>query len=140
MTTYNINFEGYWLEKNKGNMPHCVGVYVVYRSIYNATANIVDLKEIIYIGQAQDINERINTHDRLADFKDALGNDETLCYACAQIKKPDLDIVENALIIAQSPRLNAKKDTTLNFDNCQFVVSGQCELIKYKNFTVNLNN
>lgn len=139
MATYNILFDGYWLEKNKGVIPHICGVYAVYRCVHNVAANNVDLKELIYIGQASDVSERINTHDKLNDFNSTLGKGETLCYSCAQVEKKELDIVENALIIAQSPRLNVRVENGIDFSDCQFLVSGQCALLKYTNFTVTQN-
>lgn len=141
MMTYNIRFEGYWLDTNKGNIPHCGGVYVVYRAVFDALTNRVDLKEIIYIGQAKDINQRINTHDKLNEFISTLNPGEILCYSIARIVNDgDLDLIENALIIAQSPRINQRVESNIDFSDYQFSLSGQCALMKYSNFTVTLNH
>ena len=45
--TYNIQFEGYWLEKNKAGIPAKSGVYMVYRSKYDVASDTVTLLEII---------------------------------------------------------------------------------------------
>ena len=133
---YHISFDGYWLEKNKKGVPSKSGVYIVYRCKYDIDTNTVNLQEIIYIGQSTDINERIVNHDHIELFKDTLLDGETLCYACAQIDETDLDVVEGALIIAQKPRLNMVRNTSIDYSDKRFVVSGRCSLLKYTDFTI----
>ena len=137
MQTYNIQFEGYWLEKNKAGIPTMSGVYMVYRSIYDAASDKVTLLEIIYIGQAVDVNNRIANHERLSDFQKTLEAGETLSYAFAPVQAQDLGVVEKALIIAQKPRLNKQVESSEDFSGKQFLVSGRCVLLKYTNFTIN---
>ena len=136
MRTYSIQFDGYWLEQNKANVPERSGVYLVYRGKYDQVEKIVKLYEIIYIGQSVDMRQRIVSHDHLDKFKKTLENGETLCYSCASVDENDLDIIENALIIAQKPRLNDYKQSGLNFSEKRFIVSGRCELLKYKDFSI----
>ena len=136
MRTYNIQFEGYWLERNKNDVPAKSGVYLVYRGKYNQRNNSVDLSEIIYIGQSVNMRERIVNHDHIQSFESVLNFGETLCYSCAAVDKNDLDIVENALIIAQTPRLNDTKQSNLDYSEKRFQVSGRCSLLKYNDFTI----
>lgn len=136
MKIYNIQFEGYWLERNKGDVPAKSGVYLVYRGKYNPEKNSVDLYEIIYIGQSVNMRERIMNHDHIQAFKSSLNFGETLCYSCATVDEKDLDIAENALIIAQKPRLNEAKQSGLDYSNKRFQVSGRCSLLKYNDFTI----
>jgi len=137
MQTYSIQFEGYWLEKNKAGIPAKSGVYMVYRSKYNEVSDTVALLEIIYIGQSSDVNSRVANHDRLSDFQQTLNLGETLSYAFAPVLSQDLDVVEKALIIAQKPRLNEQIQSSIDFGDKQFQVSGRCALLKYTNFTIN---
>lgn len=136
MHTYTIHFEGYWLEKDKARIPSQSGVYVVYRSKYDAISDKVTLNEIIYIGQSADVNSRIANHERLPDFQQTLSQGETLSYAFASVSLQDLDVVEMALIIAQKPRLNDQTQSGIDFGDKQFQVSGRCALLKYTNFTI----
>lgn len=140
MRIYNIQFEGYWLERNKKYVPAKSGVYMVYRGKYNQGNNSVDLYEIIYIGQSMNMKERIANHDHIQVFEATLNYGETLCYSCAAVDENDLDIVENALIIAQKPRLNETKQGNLDYSEKRFQVSGRCSLIKFKNFTITSKN
>jgi excinuclease UvrABC nuclease subunit len=137
MQTYNIQFEGYWLEKNKAGIPAKSGVYMVYRSKYDVALDKVTLLEIIYIGQSSDVKDRIANHDRIPDFQKTLTQGETLSYAFAPVMSQDLDVVEKALIIAQRPRLNEQNQSSIDFGDKQFQVSGKCALLKYTNFTIN---
>ena len=136
MRIYSILFEGYWLERNKEDVPARSGVYLVYRGKYNQEKNKVDLNEIIYIGQSVNMRQRIVNHDHIRLFESSLENGETLCYSCAAIDDADLDIVENALIIAQKPRLNETKQSNLDYSEKRFQVSGRCALLKYTDFTI----
>ncbi len=136
MKIYSIQFEGYWLERNKGDVPAKSGVYLVYRGQYNNEKNIVELNEIIYIGQSVNMRERIVNHDHLQAFNATLNAGETLCYSCAAVDEEDLDIVENALIIAQKPRLNETIRNDVDYSEKRFRVNGRCSLLKYTDFTI----
>ena len=136
MRTYNIQFEGHWMERNKSDVPAKSGVYMVYRGKYNQVNNSVDLYEIIYIGQSINMRERITNHDHIQAFEATLNYGETLCYSCAAVDEKDLDIVENALIIAQKPRLNEIKQSNLDYSEKRFQVSGRCSLLKFNDFTI----
>lgn len=136
MRTYSILFEGYWLERNKSHVPEKSGVYMVYRGKFNQEKNNVELYEIIYIGQSINMRDRIVNHDHIQAFEATLNFGETLCYTCAAIDEKDLDIVENALIIAQNPRLNETKQSGLDYSEKRFQVSGRCALLKYTDFTI----
>ena len=110
---------------------------MVYRSKYDVALDKVTLLEIIYIGQSSDVKDRIANHDRISDFQKTLIQGETLSYAFAPVMSQDLDVVEKALIIAQRPRLNEQNQSSIDFGDKQFQVSGKCALLKYTNFTIN---
>ena len=135
MRVYDIIFEGYWLEQDKQDVPAGSGVYMVYRGKYDQIKKTINLYEIIYIGQSVNMRERIVNHDRIQNFEADLNSGETLCYSCAAVNENDLDIVENALIIAQKPRQNRIKKY-LDYSDKRFQVSGNCSLLKYRDFTI----
>ena len=136
MRTYSIQFEGYWLEQNKMDVPAKSGVYMVYRGKYNVEKRFVELYEILYIGQSVNMRDRIVNHDHIKAFTTSLYPGESLCYSCAVVDETDLDIVENALIIAQKPRLNETIRNDLDYTEKRFQVSGRCALLKYRDFTI----
>lgn len=137
---YNLIFQGYWVRGEIEGFPAGSGIYLVYRCIYNkpteTSAGSVSLKELIYIGQSENGRERILNHDKEQTFLQACENGETLCYAFAPVEKSDLDIVENALIFAQQPRLNEQGKDHFNYSAAVFVLEGRCGLMEHLNFRI----
>jgi excinuclease UvrABC nuclease subunit len=134
--TYSLNFKGYWREENKNRIPSKAGVYLVYRCVYNTKNNTVGLKDIIYIGQAKNVHDRIVNHDKLDDFKAQLQSGEELCYSFAEIQETELDIIENALIFAQKPVLNNNLKDSFNFGAVIVKLDGRCACMKYTDFKI----
>lgn len=132
---YNINFNGYWIEDKISGIPTTSGIYLVYRCVH-AEESVI-LKEIIYIGQAKNLHDRIKTHDKKDLFKQECREGETVCYSVAEVALGSLDLVENALIFAQKPRLNDDDKDRFRFSiPVSFIVEGRCKLLKYQNFTI----
>lgn len=136
MKNYNLIFKGYWVEGRISNIPHNSGIYLVYRCTCDDDGVI--LKELLYIGQAENLHDRINNHDKKAEFLRQCQQGEVLCYSVAEEKKQDLDIIENALIYAQQPRLNDKCKDSFNYETpVAFQLEGRCKLMKHLDFTIN---
>lgn len=133
---YNIIFKGYWRNENQENIPEVSGIYLVYKCIYNSETKTVKLNELMYIGQAENIRTRIVNHEKIKAFLAECKTGETLCYSIAEVKKEDLDIVENALIFAQQPNLNDVGKENYNHDAAEFRIEGKCSLMKHLDFTI----
>lgn len=133
---HQIYFKGYWREVNKAGLPTFTGVYAVYRCRYDKTTDKVKLIEIIYIGQADDIRKRHANHDKLTSFKSLLQPGEELCYSCAEVDSRSLDMVENALIFAQKPRLNTELVNSYSHNSVHIKVDGCCACMKYTDFSI----
>lgn len=136
MKKYNVNFRGYWLDENRESVPKTSGIYLVYRCNFNAIINKVSLIEIIYIGQAIDLHERIKNHDKRNLFLSVCKNQEKICYSIAEIEPQDLNTIENALIFAQQPELNEQYKDNFNYEESAFNLDGACTLMKHTNFTI----
>lgn len=136
MKKYNLIFKGYWRDCNQENVLEVSGVYLVYRCVYNADSKTVRLVELMYIGQADNVRMRIANHDKYDLFLSECEANETLCYSVAEVAKSDLNIVENALIYAQKPRLNGTNKDNYNYDAAEFHLEGRCKLMKHLNFKI----
>lgn len=136
MDRYIITFKGYRRQKSISTLPTFSGIYLVYRCVYNDNSNTVSLRELLYIGQASDINHRINNHEKMDLFKEKLNEGEELAYSYAQISIDKLDIVENAMIYAEHPPLNDKGTDSFNYPASSFTVDGACALVKHRSFTI----
>ena len=134
--TYSLDFKGYWREINKAGVPHKPGIYLVYRCVYDSRNNTVGLKDIIYIGKAEDVHDRIANHEKIKHFNDQLQQGEELCYSFADAPVSDLDVVENALILAQKPILNDRLKDTFNYGKVSIKLDGRCACMKYTDFRI----
>lgn len=127
---------GYRRDVNAKTLPSSSGIYMVYRCVYNEDKNTVELKELFYIGQAFDLNDEINHHARHKEFLSQAQKGEQICYAYARVDKADLDIIENALIFAQKPRLNTNLVNNYNHEAAEFQIEGKCALLRYTNYSI----
>lgn len=132
---YNINFSGYWIEDNISGIPITSGIYLVYRCILAEEG--VTLKEILYIGQADNLYDCLNNHDNIELFRRECRKDEKVCFSVAEVPKDSIDIVENALIFAQKPRFNDNDTDKFQYETpVSLIIEGRCKLLKYTNFTI----
>lgn len=140
MKLYNILFNGYIREENKEYIPSFGGIYIVYRCVFNKKEKKISLKELIYIGRAVNINNRISKHERRADFLKTLSDGEELCYSYSSIAPGDIDIIENALIFMQKPRLNDELKNEFNYSEAAFHIEGRCGLLEKTDFEITLKS
>lgn len=136
MNNYSLNFNGYWREEKRVHIPKISGVYLVYRCVFNKLAKTVTLKELIYIGKAINVNRRIAEHFSNGDFQDELLSGEELCYSVAEVNKADLNLIENALIFAQQPRLNEQGKQSFSYSDSSFNIGGRCALLRHTSFSI----
>ena len=135
MKTISLNFEGYWREINKSFIPEKSGVYCVYACTYNTSENAVSLRQILYIGESENVNNRIANHDRLSDWKKLLYSGETLCYSFAFVTSADRIRAEAALIYRHKPPCNSEYLYSFPYPETVINTDGQNSLLS-PNFTV----
>jgi len=136
MKTYTVLFNGYRRDEFRDGLPEVSGIYMIYRCKYNKQKKTVTLKELFYIGQSININQEVCNHKRREEFLQQSKEGETICYVYAKVKKEDLDIVENALIYAQKPKLNENLKDNYNHEDAHFVIEGKTGLLKYTDFSI----
>lgn len=135
MKQFNVIFDGYWLEDNKSDIPEFSGVYIIYRCSYVPHNDTVDLIEILYIGQADNLRGRISQHS-IKEFQVAIRPGETLCYACAPIDDNNLDLVENGLVFVEQPPFNVRLKDNYSHEDAEFIIGGNCGLLKNLHFSL----
>lgn len=101
-----LNFEGYWLESYLDEMPHDAGVYCVYACEPMAANKIVVLRELIFIGSADDVGTCLKKHSSVDDWKMRLRAGERLCFSFAPVADDALDLVRGALVSYHTPPCN----------------------------------
>jgi hypothetical protein len=120
-----VQFKGYWRDVNSWAMPNYSGVYVVYASTNCWWDNTVDLRRIIYIGEAKDVSHRIRTHERKQDWRSYLRYGEELAYAVSQVPAHVRLRTEAALIHRHSPPANVEFTLYFPFDETRVLVTGE---------------
>jgi len=125
MKTIILEFNGYWREINKNSVPSQEGVYCVYSCVHNAAQKTVSINKLIYIGESDNVNKRISSHDKLDDWKSHISGNETLCYSFAEITEPDRIIAEAALIFKHKPLTNKAYIDSFTFEDTHMKLSGK---------------
>lgn len=124
---YSLAFEGYYLKPS--GLPHTSGLYCVYKCRDNPERNTVSLKQLLYIGQAEDIGQRHEAHEKKTDWENCLHPGETLCYSYARLDKSELDRCEAALIFINKPLCNANLKDRFDYLDTKVIVLGNVGLL-----------
>ena len=135
MKTIELEFKGYWIEENKDSIKAVSGVYCVYSCIYNEEKDTVTIKKLIYIGESENVHDRIANHDRLKDWLNSLTAGQTLCYSYAKVSSTDRERAEAALIFEMQPRFNTEHKDQFIYEDTKIVTSGKNRFLP-KEFTV----
>ena len=134
--TYSIEFDGYWREKNKGSVPSKSGIYCVYSCVHNVAEKNITIKKLVYIGESENVNQRIDGHEKLPDWKKHLNSGELLCYSFGGVSSANRDRCEAAMIFKHKPPENTEYVNSFPFDKTTMNLSGKTAKLT-ANFTVN---
>lgn len=119
ITKFTIQQEpGFYLDRDKATMPECSGVYIVYRCDYESYNDIVNLDEVLYIGESQNIYKHFNDgqnnptwHKHYDDLVKKAGGANHLCYGIVPMnmyQKEQREWIRDALVFYQKPILNSE--------------------------------
>lgn len=130
MNKFNLNFNGYWLEKSFESIAECSGIYIFQECFYNSVNDTVSLKRILYIGQATNCNNRIYNHEKIPAMKRSLSQGNQLCLTYCKCESKDLDVIENALIYYYRPPFNDTCKDTFEHEDTNISCTGSYSLLK----------
>ncbi len=134
--TYEIEFDGYWIEPNKGSTPDASGIYCVYSCVHNKEKKTVSIKKLIYIGESGDVNDRLSSHEKLDDWKRHVKTGEVLCYSVAKLASANRVRCEAAMINKHTPPVNTEYVNSFPYDQTTMRLSGKTNKL-HTEFTVN---
>lgn len=144
MTKFELNHEGYYRDCNRGNLPAVAGIYIVYRCIPNKTNNTIDIKEILYIGETENMRKRHNgtagkpsKHEHYDDFVKEAGGEENICYGWIPLPKyseEERKWIQDALIHMQQPPVNDASKQHYNHPAAEIRIYGAPDVWKMKHF------
>jgi len=137
---YDLNFDGYWRVPAIGSMPAQSGIYCVYACIHDANAKTVDLKRLLYIGEAADVRDRITNHDKWQEWEGKLKSGEVLCFNAVFISLVSgRERAEAAMINHHKPPCNTTYVNSFPFDETTIITSGRNALLTAKLTVVTKN-
>ncbi|MBS4065294.1 MAG: hypothetical protein KGZ74_12080 [Chitinophagaceae bacterium] len=137
--TFNVDIKGYWRDRNKADIPRHSGVYFVYTGTYDSIKNTVDLKRLIYIGEAENVNDRIQNHEKYSIWLRYLQNGEELVFSTGEVAAISRARVEAAYIFKHKPPANTEYLNSFPFDQTTIVSSGKTKFLN-THFTVHRLN
>ena len=133
--TISLEFDGYWREPNKGGVPDKSGVYVVYECYYDPQEKTVSLKKIIYMGEAGNVRDRIDGHEKWPEWREQVRAGNQICFSFAPVGNLDRERAEAALIFKHKPPTNTEYVNSFPFDQTTVNSKGKTALL-HTSFTV----
>ncbi len=130
---FNQEFKGYRLQRGIKSISANSGVYGIYRCVYNEDKDSVNLKQLIYIGKADDLYERLNKHEKWNDFLSYLKKEEQICICYTFVDKQYNERVEAALINSNQPPENTEFKNAFPFDKTIVNCTGNHKFIRTSN-------
>ena len=127
---FNLNFEGYWRYVNRGSVPDKSGVYCVYATTYNSNNNTVTLNRLLYIGESENIRERLSNHEKLKDWERLLKPGEIISFSTVKVDPYYRERVEAAMIFEHKPPVNTEYVYNFPFDETTISTKGDNALLK----------
>ena len=132
--TISLKFDGYWTEAEISGIPKQSGVFVVYACTKDGQETSF-LKKVIYIGESENVNERIAKHKKWPLWRKHCGANQ-ICFSFADVSNRDRKRSEVALIYKHKPPVNDGYIVIFPFDETTMELSGKIGLL-IRRFTVN---
>lgn len=145
-----LNFDGYYYVEGfygenryyveENDMPDGSGVYCIYRA--KSCGKLIQLVELLYIGESGDIRERLENHEHYCDWLRRLQDDECLVFSFAPANKADRENAEAALIYVHSKKyrglINDSGTKNFNRNDVIIITEGKNKFL-YDCFAVSKN-
>ena len=128
---YTLEFDGYWRGANIAGLPASSGIYCVYACTHNTHSGNVSIRKLLYIGESENIRERVDGHERWDDWRNELQHGEELCFNAALISpKSDRERAEAAMIYEHKPPCNVEYVDHFPFDTTSIRTKGKNHLLR----------
>lgn len=132
-----LDFHGYYKYSNLlSDKQNKSGIYCVYAGTDYPEAEKCTLRQLLYIGEAGDVYDRLINHEKLNEWKCFLEYGETLFISIAFIGKSDRKIAEAACIFKHKPPLNVEYVKNYPYEDVEIHISGEHSKL-YSEFVVN---
>ena len=122
-----VEFDGYWLERYQSDIPQGGGIYCVYACEPIARDRIVVLREILYIGESDDVKMSVAMCEEVAAWKAYLKAGEELCYSFARMEGGYRHDALAAMVLHHKPPCNDVEEKAP--ENISLMIVGEHELL-----------
>lgn len=134
--SYDLEFDGYWRERKASGVPAKSGIYGVYAATHNQGNDTVTLNRLLYIGESENVRDRVTNHEKWEKWRLQLRAGEELCFNMAPIgPAADRERAEAAMIYEYKPPCNEEYVHSFPFDQTTITTRGRNALMRER-FTV----
>ena len=108
--TFTQEFRGYWRDINKKDIPKKPGIYFVYVGTYHPLEEALSIDKLIYIGEADDVNHRLNEkHEKREFWLPHVKKGNELCFGFTEVTELEYKSrIEAAYIHYHKPKENTE--------------------------------
>jgi len=100
----------------------------VYTCKYNALEKTVSIRRLVYIGESENVNKRIDGHEKWTKWRQYLQSGEILCFNFTPISI-DRVRAEAAMIHHHKPPVNTEYINSFPYDATSMQTSGRNVLL-----------
>lgn len=126
---YKIEFQGYWREVHREEVPGKPGIFCVYTCLNYPDKNRLVLRKLLYIGAADNAVARIATHEKRVAWARHLEAGEEFCYSFARVTSELRERCEAALVHHHRPPENAGQFECFDYDKTNVALKGKAGLL-----------
>lgn len=121
-----LNVQGYFRDEIRKQFPQAEAIYFVYKGEYLTADKACLLKNILYIGETEDLYKIFNEHENRKEFLESLKEDEMLFYTFAIVHLPleERKRIVEALVYELNPLLNIQNNNSFSYPPTRVVVEG----------------
>jgi hypothetical protein len=127
--TINLTIEGYWRDINKRGLPIYSGIFFVYQTKYNPASDTVNLLKVLYVGEAENVRDRILSHPRYPAWISYLMEGEELSFSAGYVDGSNRTRVKAAFIFKLRPIANTDYKEFFPFEKITVLSAGKTSLL-----------
>lgn len=125
-----VNINGYWRESELPDIMSYPGIFFVYEANHNTAENTVDLLNLLYIGEAMNIREKILNHEMAVTWKTLVRNRNELFFASGIVENRFLVRAKTAYVFGNNPIANNGHISYFPFENTTLISTGKTAFLK----------
>lgn len=127
---YSLEFTGYRLATNSSGLLARSGIYCVYACMYHANNDTVSLNRLLYVGEADDVRDRVLNHEKWPKWWNQIATGEEICFSVALIAGASArQRAEAAMIFKHKPLCNTEYIDAFPFDTTTVTTTGKNALL-----------